>query len=165
MEDLIKTFHIDYHLIIAQIVNFLIVLAVLYFFALKPVVKLLTEREKKISKSLKDAEEVAQKLEDTDNDYNKKIAQAKKEAQEIIDQATITASVKQEEMISNAKNDVESIISAGKSRLAEEKNKMLDEVRQELADLVIMTTEKVLRDVAREEIDKKVIKQKLDEIK
>ena len=36
MEGLVETFHLDIKLLVAQSINFLVVLAVLYFFALKP---------------------------------------------------------------------------------------------------------------------------------
>ena len=55
MDSLITTFHIDWKIIIAQAINFLIVFLVLYFFAIKPLKKLMAERVDKISKGLTDA--------------------------------------------------------------------------------------------------------------
>ena len=52
MDSLITTFHIDWKIVIAQVINFGIVFAVLYFFALKPLSKLMKEREDIISKAI-----------------------------------------------------------------------------------------------------------------
>ena len=41
MDELVKTFHIDWKLIIAQTVNFTIVLGVLWYFAFKPLMKVI----------------------------------------------------------------------------------------------------------------------------
>ena len=56
MDELIKTFHIELNLLVAQIVNFSIVLFVLYRFAYAPILKTLNSRTGKIEKGLKDAE-------------------------------------------------------------------------------------------------------------
>ena len=55
MDSIISTFHIDWKIIIAQAINFVIVFAVLYFYALKPLSKLMKERSEKISQGLDDA--------------------------------------------------------------------------------------------------------------
>ena len=78
MDSLIQTFHIDAKLLAAQAINFAIVFAVLYFFALKPLVKVMQERTKKIEKSVKDAQEVDKRLARAEEDYNIKISEAKK---------------------------------------------------------------------------------------
>jgi len=57
MEELISTFHIEWQLIIAQLVNFAIVLFVLWKFAYNPILKTLNDRTKKIEKGVKDAED------------------------------------------------------------------------------------------------------------
>src|SRR3989344_4480411 len=55
MESIISTFHIDWKIIIAQMVNFAVVFAVLYVYALKPLSKLMKERSEKIEGGLLDA--------------------------------------------------------------------------------------------------------------
>ena len=65
MDSLITTFHIDWKIIIAQVINFLIVFLVLYFFAIKPLKKMMAERADKISKGLTDATSNALVLENT----------------------------------------------------------------------------------------------------
>ena len=69
MDSLISTFHIDWHLIVAQAVNFAIVFAVLYWFALKPLGKLMEERKETIEKGLADAKSNAQLLANTEKEY------------------------------------------------------------------------------------------------
>ena len=110
MESLIDTFHIDLKLLIAQFINFAIVFAVLYFFALKPLVKVMQERTKKIEKSVDDAKKIEEKLERSEKDYDKKLAEAKKEANAIMEKTHIQAEKKRNEMIAKAKSDIGQII-------------------------------------------------------
>ena len=69
MDSIISTFHIDWKIIIAQAVNFAIVLAVLYFFALKPLNKLMAERAEKIAKRVNDAKTNAELPPSTKPEY------------------------------------------------------------------------------------------------
>ena len=62
MQELITTFHIDWKLLIAQIVNFGLVLFVLWKFAIKPLSKVMADRSKEIEKSLDDAKQIRDNL-------------------------------------------------------------------------------------------------------
>ena len=140
MENLIDTFHLDFKLFIAQVINFAIVLAVLYWFAFKPLVKIMAERTNKISKSLDDAKLIEQKLSETKDEFNKTIAEAKKQANEILEKAREQADAKKSETVARAKEEIGQIIN-------QEKQKM----QAEVAGLVILAVEKVLD----KKIDKK----------
>ena len=77
MEELVKTFHIDAGLLLAQLVNFLIVLVVLYKFAYKPILKTLNDRTGKIEKGLKDAEDAQIKLAEMEKKEKEILTKAK----------------------------------------------------------------------------------------
>ncbi len=106
MEELVKTFHIDIKLILAQLVNFFIVLAVLYKFAYKPVLQLLNDRTAKIEKSLDDAKKIEEKLFAQEEEYKKIIAEARRESQAILEKANVLADQKQEAMVTKAKEEI-----------------------------------------------------------
>ena len=55
MQELITTFHIDWKLMIAQIVNFGLVFTLLYWLAAKPLSKLMKDRTKEITDGLDNA--------------------------------------------------------------------------------------------------------------
>ena len=74
MNSIITTFHIDWKIILAQAVNFAIVFAVLYFFALKPLNKLMAERAEKIAKGVNDAKTNAETLTATKAEYDRALA-------------------------------------------------------------------------------------------
>ena len=62
MDSIISTFHIDWKIIIAQMINFGVVFVVLYIFALKPLSKLMTERGEKIETGISDAKKSSKLL-------------------------------------------------------------------------------------------------------
>ncbi len=162
MDSLIETFHIDIKLLLAQVINFGIVFFVLYFFALKPLVKVMSDRTKKIEKSIDDAKKIEEKLTVTEEEYKIIIARAQKEANNILEKAGAKADQKEKEMIVKAKEDIGQIIEREKAKMQVEKAKTLKEIKKEVSDLVIAAVGKVLEEKmdGKKESDliKKIIK-------
>ena len=159
MDSFINTFHIDWKIIIAQAINFGIVLLVLYFFALKPLGKLMRERSDKIAKGLDDATCNAEVLKNTRAEYAKIISDARAESNKIFQEGKKEEEIKKAEMIAEAKVQVESIIANGKKSLEAEKVKMVDEAKAEIVSLVVKATEKLLEQTGDTKLDEKLAKQ------
>ncbi len=143
MEPLIATFHIDWKIIIAQMVNFAIVFAVLYWFALKPLMVLMQNRTNKILQGIKDAKTNSEVLAKSTAEYEASILKAKKEAQALFETGKKEAQAKKETMMTEAKAEVEKMIEGGKKTLEIEKVKMVAEAKKEIVDLVVLATQKL----------------------
>lgn len=144
MEELIKTFHIEANLLVAQFVNFAIILFVLWKFAYKPILKTLNDRTKKIEKGVKDAEEAGKKLKETAEKEKEILIKARKEAQDIIKKSETDAKKNAESIMIQAKEQNEKMIADAKKMIEQEKGKMIAEVKSEIAGLVVSATEKVI---------------------
>jgi F-type H+-transporting ATPase subunit b len=144
MEELFKTFHVDIKILIAQIINFVIVLVVLFKFAYRPLLKIMNERTGKIEKGLEDAKKAQEQLENAEKDREKRLIQAKKEAKTILEEAQKMAEKNKEETINNAKEESQKVVEQAKSQIAQEKEKMLREVKGEIGNLVVLATEKLI---------------------
>jgi len=164
MDELIKTFHIDWKLIIAQVINFAIVLVVLWRYALKPLTALMDKRSKEIAKSLEDAKAIEANLAKSHKDKEDIILAAKKEAQTIIEQSRLNGQKQGHELLEKAKEDVQGVITEAKQQIAMEKEKMLISVKEEVSGLVIETTAKVFKELADEKLDEKMVKNMLEKI-
>ena len=157
MDSLISTFHIDLRLIIAQAINFAIVFAVLYFFALKPLTQVMRDRSKKIEKSLEDAKSIEVSMEKTKKDYQDTLIQARREAQMIMEKASEQAEKKKSEMLDKAKEEIGLIINQEKEKMQAEKKETLVEIKKEVADLVAVALEKILEEKIDHKKDKEMI--------
>jgi F-type H+-transporting ATPase subunit b len=162
MDELIKTFHIDWSLMLAQAVNFLIVLLVLYKFAYKPILKTLNDRTKKIEKGLKDSADASQKLEEITEKEKEVLINAKKEAQEIIKKYENEAKKNAESITTEMKEKNAKMLEDAKTMIEEEKKKMLTEIKSEVAELVVLATEKVIAEKMNSEKDKEIIEKSLN---
>ena len=107
MESIVSVFHLDVRLFLAQVINFALVFAVLYFFALKPLMKVMAERTAKIEKGLTDAQDFENKLAQAGVDYDQKIVEAVKEAKEIINNAQAQGELKRQAEVEKTRLKIE----------------------------------------------------------
>ena len=165
MDGLIETFHIDIKIIIAQLVNFAIVFAVLYYFAFKPLGKLMRERKNEIEKGLSDAqkskEELSSALERSDEEIkkgkakaNEIITEAKKKGDEIIGRAQ-----------EKAEEEAQKIISQAQLQLEKEREQMEKELLEKTAGLVTLGVQKILDTDVDEETNEEINKRALELLK
>lgn len=164
MDSLISTFHLDWKLMIAQAINFLIVILVLYFFALKPLKKLMDERGAMIAGGLENAEKQKELLANAQTEYEAMIAKANSDAAAKMKEAKNDAEAKTAQMMEKAQADVAAAITAGKIQLEAEKATMMQEAKKELTALVVSATEKVLGGVVTEKIDAKIVEESIKQL-
>lgn len=162
MQELITTFHIDIKLIIAQLINFAIVLFVLYKFAYGPILKMMNERTQKIEKGLKDSEESHKKLGEIMEKEKAVLIEARKVAQEILNKAEEAANKNKEEIIVSAKEQAQKILNDSAKKIETEKIQMMQEVKGEIADLVVLATSKLIAEKIDNKKDKELIKKVLE---
>ena len=158
MESLISTFHIDLGLFLAQLVNFAIVFAGLYFFAFKPLVKVMSERSDKIAKSLNDADEIEKRLALTEKEQAEIISAAKKQANLIVEEADKRGEERRTELVNKSKEDIGQVINAEREKMSREKAETLKEIKKEVSSLVILTVEKLLNEKMNSDKDQELIK-------
>ena len=158
MESIISTFHLDWKIIVAQIINFAIVFIVLYIFALKPLSKLMSERSERISKGINDAKANALLLEETRKEYEAALSKARIEADRIFQDGKKEAEAKKIIMLENARKEVAVVIENGKKSLEAEKIKMVEEAKKEVVMLAMQATEKLLNSKADGLYNEKVTK-------
>lgn len=145
VSDLAGKFHIETRLIVAQAINFALVAALLWKFAYKPVMQTLQERRAKIADGLQYAEEMKAKLAETEKQTQEEIRKAQQQGGEIIAEAKQSAKDLLERETKAATARVEELIAKGREANELERQKMLSEVRQEIARLVVQTSGKVLQ--------------------
>lgn len=144
MEEFVETFHIDWKLMIAQIINFGLVFLVFYFLAAKPLRKLMKERTEEIEGGLTNAKTNEELLKATKSEYDSALQKARLEADAIFNESKKEVVKKREEMIENAKKEVATMIDIGKKSLEQEKIKMVNDAKNELASLAILAAEKIM---------------------
>ncbi|MBU1203418.1 F0F1 ATP synthase subunit B [Patescibacteria group bacterium] len=163
--EILQLFGVDWKLLVAQLVNFTVVVLVLWFFALKPLTRTMQKRSDEIQKGLSDAELAAEKLTKVEEDVKAKLMEAKSEAAKILEAARLQAEESRKAGIVKTKSEIEELIKKAKTQIAGEKDNMVSEIKSEVADMIVIALEKILSGGLSREMDKKYIEKVLKEIK
>ena len=155
IQEVAKQFGVDWPTLIAQMLNFLIVAAVLHQLAIKPILSTFEERQQKIADGLQYAEEMKAQSLAAEKERSEKIKEAVLEAQKIVGEARDQSKALIEKKIQEATAQAESLIKKANEATEIERQKMLAEVREEVARLVVVTSAKVLeKELSNEDKDK-----------
>jgi F-type H+-transporting ATPase subunit b len=154
---------INLALLIAQIVNFLVLLAILYFFAYKPILKMLDERARKIKESVDEVQKVKDQAARAEEEFKQKIETAGKQGQEVIARAMRTGEEARQRAQVEAKQEAQVLVEKAREEIKQERNEAISELRQEFADLTIVAAEKVIEKSLDKEAHRQIIDKVLDE--
>ncbi len=135
-----KTFGVDWPHLIAQIISFVIVCILLYFFAYKRVLAMLEERRQRIAEGLANAERIKAELSRTEAQRLEVLAQANNQATKLIEEARAAAARVQEQETRKAIAAAEQIITKAREAAAADHARMLAELKREVGRLVVQTT-------------------------
>lgn len=163
--EILDEFGINGWLLAAQVVNFLILLFILKRFFYKPLLKVLDERKQKIAQSLKNADEIEKTLAKTEEDREKRLDKATEEAKQIITDATSSATQIIEEAHTKASLDIEEMIKKGQAALEVEREKLHQQIKSELSEIVGIALEKITDKALTAKEQKILIEKTVKEIK
>jgi F-type H+-transporting ATPase subunit b len=149
--------------LISQIVNFTLLAVLLYFVAYKPVLRMLDERSARIKKGLEDAEEAARKAAEMEQEFEARMVDARKEGQEIIAQATQMSEKARQDILDKARQEAQAQIEKAKEEIGREREQAMSELRQQVADLSLTISEKVIGETLDQEGQRRLIAEFLDE--
>ena len=165
MTELIEKFGVDWRILIAQAINFLVVLIVLRKFVYRPLMNMLNKRREDIEHGIKSAKEAEEKLRDADNIRLRTEKSAKEQALGIISKAEFDAGVRTDELMKQASDRRDAVVGQAKVIIDEEKNKMLRDVYSGAEDLVRTGIEKALGRMPVAERSGELIREALKEVK
>lgn len=148
------TFGLRGDLFAAQLVNFLIVLVVLWWFAFRPIMRKLEEREKMIAQSVADAKSIDSRMLALEQEREQIIKLAHAEARQVVEKALGDTELRKAEMIEAARREVERVITQGKAQLDEERASMMLQLRKDVVELAVRAATKIVTEGLTEQKSK-----------
>lgn len=131
--------------LIVYIVNFLILLGILYVFAYKPLLRAMDQRSERIRESLAAADRAREEAASSRAAIEEQLNEARREGQRLLDQAREAADRYREEEMGRARQDVDAFIERARSDIQRERDAAIEEVRVSFGDLAITAAERVIR--------------------
>jgi len=154
---------INLPLLVAFIINFVILFALLGLFLYKPVMKMLDERSKRIKESMEQAEATKAEYAHAEEEVKRLISKAREDGQTLINQASQIGERLKEEAKEGAKKEAQAIVDRSRTELEEERDRIIDDLRREFVDISISAAEKVIKETLDKERHRKLIEEALEE--
>jgi F-type H+-transporting ATPase subunit b len=140
IEQIARTFGVDWTHLGAQVISFAIVCALLYKFAYRRVLAMLEERRKQIAQGLANADKIKAELDKTESQRQEVMTQAYAESAKHIDEARGAAQRLLERETQKAIASAEQIATTAREAAAQDHDRMLAELKREIGHWVVQAT-------------------------
>ncbi len=151
---------INVPLLIAFLINFGILFVLLVVFGYKPILKMLDQRQAKIRESMEQADLIREQTAKSEEQMKAHLDAARKDGQSIIAQAAQIGEKLKEEAREGARKEASMVIERARVEIDRDRDKAIEGLRGEFADIAIMAAEKVIN----ESLDKKKHQKLIDEV-
>jgi F-type H+-transporting ATPase subunit b len=148
---------INWFTVVAQIVNFLVLVWLLKHFLYGRIVSAMDEREEKIRSSIEEADAKKQEAQEEMQEYRKKNAELDDKRETLLSEAQKDAEEKRKELAEKARREVAQLARGWKEALAKERTAFLEDLQRRSARQVFKISRTVLSDLASAEMEKEII--------
>ena len=131
-------------IVLAQIINFILLLLILRSIAYKPLLNLFDQRRERIAKGLEDARKAEERLANIEKDYQARLDEARVEAQKMVAEMSQNAEKQASGIVAKANEDVTRLKVQAQEDSELERNRMLADLRSQVAALSIAAANKVI---------------------
>ena len=149
--------------LIAYVLNFAILLGILFLFAYKPLLRVLDQRSERIRESLEAADRAREEAASSQAAVEEQLNEARREGQRLLEQAREAADRVREEEMGRARREAEAFVERARSDIQRERDAAIEEVRANFGDLAITAAERVIRRSLDRQAHQELISQVLEE--
>jgi F-type H+-transporting ATPase subunit b len=150
-------FQINLFQVIIASANFVVFLALLWTFALKPIAKILSDRKERIEAGLRDAEQARKDRESAETERLAALQDARREANEILARAQKLADESRERDLAATREELERIRTRASADIEAEKQRAIADVRAEVADLALRAAGKVVGETMTDDRQRRLV--------
>ena len=160
---MLETLGIHFPTLLIYLVNFLLVLGLLFAFAYKPILRLMDQRSDRIRESLEASERAREEAASSQEAVEAQLVEARRESQRILEQARESAERFRAEEMERARNEAENFIERARADIQRERDVVIEEVRASFGDLAMTAAERVVRRSLDRQAHEDLITQVLEE--
>ncbi len=154
--DIIKTFKVEWPLFIAQVINIVIVLFVLYKFAFKPILAMLEERRQRIVSGEEKIKLIERQMAESVETTAAAIAKANEEAVRMVSEAKQGAASFTEQKTQEAIANAQQILAKAEAAAKADRERLIAELKGEFGRLVALTTSQVTGKVLSQDDQRRI---------
>ncbi len=151
-------------LIIWTLISFFVLLILLRKVAFPQILKAMRNREETIRQQLEEAQKTKKEAETLLEDYKRQLAEARSEAQKVINEGKELGENIRKEIIQKAQEESNQIVKRAQEEIELQKQKTLLELQERIADLSIMAASKVITKSLNPEDHRRLVEEYLSKV-
>lgn len=155
---------LNFGLIVAYLINFVILIVALRAFAYKPVLAMLERRKQEIAEGLNAANKVREEAEQERARFESELQKARQASQEEASQIAKATAEMRENILAEAREEAEAIKVRARAEIEAEREAMYVEIRRQMADLTVSLTRRVIGQSLDEQKQRDLVGQFLTEL-
>ena len=160
---MLETLGIHFPSLLIYLINFLLVLGLLFLFAYRPILRLMDQRAERIRESLEASERAREEAATSQAAVEEQLVEARREGQRIMDLAREAAERFRGEEMERARGDAETFVSRAQADIQRERDAAIEQVRANFSDLAITAAERIVRRSLDRQAHEDLITQVLEE--
>ena len=145
--------------VLVSAINFLLLLAIVWTFALKPLTKVLDDRKAAIQQGLKDAEQARRDRESAESERVATLADARREANDILARAQKVAQESRDTDIAATREELERMRVRASAEIEAEKTRAIGELRGEVANLALLAAGRVVGETMTDDRQRRLVQE------
>lgn len=149
--------------LVVYLVNFVMLLGILYAVGYKPILRMLDQRSERIRESVEAVERVRQEAATQQAELEKRLDEGRQEGQAVLAQAREMAERYREEEGEKARQAAEAFVTRARNEIQQERDEAIDQVRRHFAELAILAAERVIERSLDESAHRDIIEKVLQE--
>ncbi|NLN14396.1 MAG: F0F1 ATP synthase subunit B [Tissierellia bacterium] len=130
----------------------------------KPVSKILSDRQAKIQSNIEEAKQLREEAEKLKLDYEARIADAKKESQDIIESARKRGEELRENIVEEARKEAELLMDRARKTIEQEKEKAFEDIKAQVGELAILIASNIMEEEINPAKQEELIHKFIDEV-
>lgn len=151
-------------LMIWTILAFLVTFFILRKWAFPRIQSALEKRQTAVTDSIDAAERIRQEAEKLLSEYRERLREARHQAEEIVARAQKAGEQHQRDSLDKARGQREELMEQTRRDIEAETQRAIQQIRNEVADLTVMATEKVTRKTLDEDDQRRLVEEALSEL-
>jgi len=144
MLGVIEQFGVDWKLVAAETVNFLVVLGILYYFVFTKIGAMLDDRKKVIEGGVANAEQAETKLKEAEEEKKAILHKAGEDATAEVKAAVETGKMREAQIVDEANTQAAAIVENANHKGEEMKQKIVESSKEDIAKMIVLGAEKTL---------------------
>jgi F-type H+-transporting ATPase subunit b len=130
--------------LLAELIVFLVTLAILYRVGWAPLLGLLEARRKRIQEGMEAAEQAKRDREAAEREYQARLEEARREGQRLLDRIARDGEELRKEMEAKARQDADNIVARARAEIQQERQSAVQDLRRQVADLAVMAASRII---------------------